>query len=95
MNPDIQRQLSEYLEYRPFVRSPALPSYVDYQIINELTIHGPDIYAVQRSPALVSAACIVVSCSTARLRRFVIIKKINLILGTSFISNSYNLQATI
>jgi len=70
MNPEVQRKLAEYLEYQPYLRSPALPSYVDFQVINEVTPFGPDIYAVQRSPSLVSAACIVVSSSTMRLRRY-------------------------
>jgi hypothetical protein len=72
-NDDFIAHLIHLLGFRPYQLSPAVPEYVQNEILEEETPTGIDLYAVQRPHNVVAASVIVLQCDLEDLKRYVFV----------------------
>ncbi len=69
-NDDYIAQLIDLLRFRPYISAPAIPEYVQNEILEEETPTGVELYAVQRPHNVVAASAIVLQCDLEELKRY-------------------------
>jgi hypothetical protein len=62
--------LIDLLRFRPYHLSPAVPEYVQNEVLEEETPTGFSLYAVQRPHNVIAASVIVLQCDLEGLKRY-------------------------